>query len=114
MPEVLRTKFEKVAVPFVAATEVVEPPVKTPPEGPELIVTFKVSLEPVPEVTRLPYWSSTLTFSVPRAVPAVPVAGGAVEKTNLLAAAGLITVEAVLVTVVKPVSPAVVSEALKV
>ena len=59
------------------------------------------SAESAPVVTTLPYWSSTDTTKVVRAVPAVPVAGGSVVKTTLLAAAGLMTVAGALFAVVR-------------
>ncbi len=61
----------KVATPLMAANDVV--PVKVQP----LEMTM-VSVEPVPEVMTLPYWSSTETAKVPSATPAVVVDGGAV------------------------------------
>src|SRR5271166_191275 len=90
----------------------VELKVATPPEavaeapeamepGPEATVRLIVSAWPrlVP-VSTLPNVSSTEAAKEPRAVPAVPVVGGAVLKTTLEGVVGAITVGGVEVAVV--------------
>lgn len=66
MPAWLIFKLLNVATPVFAATAAVEPVAKLPEER----VSEMVSLFPVPEVTTLPNWSSTLT-PMPKVVPAV-------------------------------------------
>ena len=82
------------------------PPVNVPP----LMVIW--SVDPVPEVMVLPYWSSTLTTKLVQAEPAVAVLGGSVVNTTLVAAVGLTVVDGDEVAVVTV--PWVVSEAVKV
>jgi hypothetical protein len=84
----------KVATPPAAVTESVPPRVQ--PE-----VRAMVSPDPAPVVTTLPYWSSTETAKLVKAVPAVAVVGGSTVKTTLLAAAAVTVVGGALVAVVR-------------
>ena len=58
-PDRVTATLEKVATPLTALTEVVDAPVKAAPVGLVVRANAMVSPEPVPEETRLPYWSST-------------------------------------------------------
>ena len=86
----------KVATPLTAVTVVVH----VTPDAVEVIVTDAVEVE-----MRLPLASCTCT-TAPKGVPAVPVDGGLVEKTSLVAAAALM-VMLELVALVRPVDAAV-------
>ena len=58
LPAELIMRFEKLATPALAVAVAVDDPVENVPDD---RVSFKASLFPVPVVTTLPYWSSTLT-----------------------------------------------------
>ncbi|HEY5267042.1 MAG TPA: hypothetical protein VIJ40_09535 [Acidimicrobiales bacterium] len=80
-----------VATPATAVAAAVPPRLHA-----DVMVTLSVA--PVPEVTTLPYVSSTETLNVARVAPSLAVVGGWVVNASLFAVLGL-TVTAVLVAV---------------
>ena len=89
VPEVLTTRLENVATPFVTFT--VEVPDVNPDCGlPVLIVTVT---DPVAVVTTFPRLSSTCTATLGIAMPAVPGPGVVGLNTSCVAGAGETTKE---------------------
>jgi len=77
-PTVSKIRLLNVATPLTAETAGVAEPSQLPDDG--------VSATEAEEFTVFPYWSSMVT-TAPKAVPAVPVNGGSLVKTSLLAVA---------------------------
>jgi hypothetical protein len=97
VPDVLNSRALNVATPFTAFTV----SVPLTPAGVELIVTCADD-----PVTRFPLVSSTCTNTGLSAVPGVPLDGGPVVNTSLLAAPAPIAIDP-LVTPVNPLDAAV-------
>jgi hypothetical protein len=84
----------KVATPAAATADTVPPRV-------QVDVSATVSVDPVPEVSTLPYTSSTDTLKVVKTADSLMVAGGSVVNTTLVGAPA-VTVTPVLAAVVRP------------